>query len=137
MEPEEVEEEEDLDFVPFLREDIPSDGSSGLTSENEGAGPTPTESPQDEHNRENSLAEGPSGQSGPSIGSTTGENEEAICKRTRARFSLQNHSLDELEAFLQESDEDAEGQNVDEEEEYRRYGPLKLHVITKFLDCTF
>jgi hypothetical protein len=120
MEPEEVEEEEDLDFVPFLREDIPSDGSSGLTSENEGAGPASTESLQDENNGDNSLREAPSGQVGPTMGLFTVEDEEAICKRTRARLSLQNYSLDELEAFLQESDEDAEGQNADEEEEYRR-----------------
>lgn len=137
MEPEEVEEEEDLDFVPFLREDIPSDdGSSGVTSENEGAGPTLTESPLDENNRDNSLAAGLSGQVGPTTGLSKEEEEEAICKRTRARFSLENYSLDELEVFLQESDEDVEGQNVDEEEEYRRYEPLKL-CITNFLNCTF
>ncbi|KAJ4760491.1 Myb-like protein O [Rhynchospora pubera] len=125
MEPEEVEEEEDLDFVPFLREDIPSDGSSGLTSENEGVGPAPTEeSPLDvnNNNRDDGLAEGPSGQAGPTTGLSMGEEEDdAICKRTRARFSLENYSLDELEAFLQESDEDGGGPNVDEEEEYRRF----------------
>ncbi|KAF3330244.1 Myb-like protein O [Carex littledalei] len=122
MEPEEVEEEEDLDFVPFLREDIPSDdGSSGVTSENEGAGPTLIESPLDENNMDNSLAAGLSGPVGPTTGLSKEEEEEAICKRTRARFSLENYSLDELEVFLQESDEDAEGQNVDEEEEYRRF----------------
>ncbi|GJN29417.1 hypothetical protein PR202_gb17643 [Eleusine coracana subsp. coracana] len=47
--------------------------------------------------------------------------EDAICRRTRARYSLENYSLEELETFLQESDDDGDLQNVDEEEEYRKF----------------
>lgn len=47
--------------------------------------------------------------------------EDAICRRTRARYSLANYSLDELETFLQESDDDGDLQNVDEEEEYHKF----------------
>jgi hypothetical protein len=47
--------------------------------------------------------------------------EDAICRRTRARYSLANYALDELETFLQESDDDGDLQNVDEEEEYRKF----------------
>lgn len=47
--------------------------------------------------------------------------EDAIFKRTRARYSLADLSLDELETFLQESDEDDYFQNVDDEEEYRKF----------------
>ncbi|CAD6337361.1 unnamed protein product [Miscanthus lutarioriparius] len=47
--------------------------------------------------------------------------EDAICRRTRARYSLANYSLEELETFLQESDDDSGLQNVDEEEEYRKF----------------
>eukprot|EP01018_Ginkgo_biloba_P014649 Gb_20931 [translate_table: standard] len=49
------------------------------------------------------------------------EVEDAICKRTRAHYSLADLSLDELETFLQESDEDDYFQNVDDEEEYRKF----------------
>lgn len=47
--------------------------------------------------------------------------EDAICRRTRARYSLANYSLEELETFLQESDDDGDIQNVDEEGEYRKF----------------
>ncbi|CAM0952735.1 unnamed protein product [Alopecurus aequalis] len=47
--------------------------------------------------------------------------EDAICRRTRARYSLANYALEELETFLQESDDDGDPQNVDEEEEYRKF----------------
>ncbi|MCO5588920.1 hypothetical protein L7F22_042881 [Adiantum nelumboides] len=46
---------------------------------------------------------------------------DAICRRTRAHFSLTDMSLDELETFLQESDEEDYFQNVDDEEEYRKF----------------
>ncbi|MCO5609482.1 hypothetical protein L7F22_063709 [Adiantum nelumboides] len=46
---------------------------------------------------------------------------DAICRRTRAQFSLTDMSLDELETFLQESDEEDYFQNVDDEEEYRKF----------------
>ncbi|PON43914.1 ATPase, F1 complex, gamma subunit [Parasponia andersonii] len=47
--------------------------------------------------------------------------EDAICTRTRARYSLASFSLDELETFLQETDDEDDLQNVDDEEEYRRF----------------
>ncbi|KAA8542003.1 hypothetical protein F0562_023155 [Nyssa sinensis] len=46
---------------------------------------------------------------------------DAICMRTRARFSLARFTLDELETFLQETDDDDDLQNVDDEEEYRKF----------------
>ncbi|KAK9674057.1 hypothetical protein RND81_12G208200 [Saponaria officinalis] len=49
------------------------------------------------------------------------DDEDAICKRTRARYSLASFTLDELENFLQETDDDDDFQNVDEEEEYRKF----------------
>lgn len=49
------------------------------------------------------------------------DDEDAICRRTRARYSLASFSLDELEAFLQETDDDDDLQNVDDEEEYRKF----------------
>lgn len=48
------------------------------------------------------------------------DEDDAICKRTRARYSLASFTLDELETFLQESDDD-DIQNVDEEEEYKKF----------------
>lgn len=49
------------------------------------------------------------------------DDEDAICRRTRARYSLASFTLDELEAFLQETDDDEDLQNVDDEEEYRKF----------------
>ncbi|KAL3699785.1 hypothetical protein R1sor_017807 [Riccia sorocarpa] len=46
---------------------------------------------------------------------------DAISKRTRAHYSLADMSLDQLEMFLQESDEEEYFQNVDDEEEYRKF----------------
>ncbi|KAI6704521.1 hypothetical protein NL676_007483 [Syzygium grande] len=49
------------------------------------------------------------------------DGEDAICKRTRARYSLASFTLDELESFLQETDDDDDIQNVDDEEEYKKF----------------
>ncbi|KAF5195381.1 Homeodomain-like superfamily protein [Thalictrum thalictroides] len=49
------------------------------------------------------------------------DDEDAICKRTRARYSLANFSLDELETFLQETDDEEDLHNVDDEQEYRKF----------------
>lgn len=49
------------------------------------------------------------------------ESEDAICTRTRARYSLASFTLDELETFLQETDDDDDLPNVDDEEEYRKF----------------
>ncbi|KAM3374519.1 putative protein isoform X1 [Capsicum galapagoense] len=55
------------------------------------------------------------------------DNEDAICKRTRARYSLASFTLDELEMFLQETDDEDDLQNVDDEEEYRKFLAAVLH----------
>ena len=47
------------------------------------------------------------------------DGEDAICKRTRARYSLA--TLDELETFLQESDDEDDLPNVDDEVECRKF----------------
>ncbi|XP_048131823.1 uncharacterized protein LOC115725896 isoform X3 [Rhodamnia argentea] len=52
---------------------------------------------------------------------THSDDEDAICKRTRARYSLASFTLDELESFLQETDDDDDIQNVDDEEEYKKF----------------
>lgn len=47
--------------------------------------------------------------------------DDAICRRTRARHSLANYTLEELETFLQESDDDDNLHNIDDEEEYHKF----------------
>ncbi|KAL5840440.1 hypothetical protein ACOSQ3_013111 [Xanthoceras sorbifolium] len=59
------------------------------------------------------------------------DDEDAICRRTRARYSLSSFTLDELEAFLQETDDDDDLQNVDDEEEYRKF----LAAVLQGGDC--
>lgn len=49
------------------------------------------------------------------------DDDDAICTRTRARYSLAGFTLDELETFLQETDDDGDLQNVDDEEEYKKF----------------
>ncbi|PNY06476.1 putative DUO pollen-like protein [Trifolium pratense] len=49
------------------------------------------------------------------------DNDDAICMRTRARYSLEGFSLDELETFLQETDDEDDLQNADDEEEYKKF----------------
>ncbi|XP_050235391.1 uncharacterized protein LOC126683732 [Mercurialis annua] len=49
------------------------------------------------------------------------EDMDAIWKRTRARYSLTSFTLDELETFLQETDDEDDLQNVDDEQEYRKF----------------
>ncbi|KAK9059067.1 hypothetical protein SSX86_021686 [Deinandra increscens subsp. villosa] len=47
---------------------------------------------------------------------------DAIWRRTRARYSLVGSTLDELETFLQETDDEDElHHNIDDEEEYRKF----------------
>ncbi|GAB2216288.1 hypothetical protein Droror1_Dr00024059 [Drosera rotundifolia] len=55
------------------------------------------------------------------------DNDDAICKRTRARYSLTGITLDELETFLQETDDDDDLQRIDDEEEYRKFLAAVLH----------
>nr|POE67464.1 hypothetical protein CFP56_27394 [Quercus suber] len=49
------------------------------------------------------------------------ENKDAVCTRTRVCYSLASFTLDELKTFLQETDYDDDFQNVDGEEEYRKF----------------
>ncbi|XP_015959826.1 uncharacterized protein LOC107483729 [Arachis duranensis] len=49
------------------------------------------------------------------------DSEDAICMRTRARYSLASFTLDELETFLQETDDDDDLQNANDEEEYKKF----------------
>ncbi|CAN8245579.1 unnamed protein product [Cochlearia groenlandica] len=49
------------------------------------------------------------------------EEDDAICKRTRAKYSLESFTLDDLEAFLQETDDEDDIANVDDDEEYRKF----------------
>ncbi|KAI3990758.1 hypothetical protein MKX01_023058 [Papaver californicum] len=49
------------------------------------------------------------------------DEEDAICRRTRARYSLASFTLEELVTFLQETDDDDDLQNVDDEQEYRKF----------------
>ncbi|KAL8041733.1 hypothetical protein ABFS82_09G003300 [Erythranthe guttata] len=49
------------------------------------------------------------------------DTDDAICMRTRARYSLASFTLDELETFLQETDDEDDLQNVDDEVEYRKF----------------
>ncbi|KAM0907285.1 hypothetical protein ACQ4PT_016228 [Festuca glaucescens] len=100
----------------FCEEGVPEDTSTQLYCEN-GEGrvnrlvkePVQTEAPLP-----------PSAQNSHPLSPEASE-EDAICRRTRARYSLANYALDELETFLQESDHDGDLQNVDEEEEYRKF----------------
>ncbi|GAB2242479.1 hypothetical protein Droror1_Dr00019254 [Drosera rotundifolia] len=55
------------------------------------------------------------------------DNDDAICKRTRAHYSLTGITLDELETFLQETDDDDDLQRIDDEEEYRKFLAAVLH----------
>ncbi|WOH11722.1 hypothetical protein DCAR_0831213 [Daucus carota subsp. sativus] len=55
------------------------------------------------------------------------DDEDAICRRTRARYSLASFTLDELETFLQETDDEDDLPNVDDEAEYRKFLAAVLH----------
>ncbi|KAJ4954889.1 hypothetical protein NE237_011672 [Protea cynaroides] len=57
----------------------------------------------------------------PGIAVVDLDEEDAICRRTRARYSLSNFTLDELETFLQETDDEADFQHADDEQEYRKF----------------
>ncbi|KAM0884960.1 hypothetical protein ACQ4PT_030659 [Festuca glaucescens] len=95
-------EDDDMDFNPLLIEGLPSETSSSLTSEEE------CEETSSE-NQPSTLRDSPASE------------EDAVSRRTRARYSLANDALEELETFLQESDDEGNLQNVDEEDEYRKF----------------
>ncbi|KAF9672065.1 hypothetical protein SADUNF_Sadunf11G0001800 [Salix dunnii] len=162
---EEDDEEEDMDFNPFLKGTPSPEASSSLSSELEGLEEGVKEVRSGEvrnydvgdvnHGEEvvvasgvevRSVKEGESGgdrrgkrrklgfgsnvedgnegekESGVSeVGLDVDDDEDAICKRTRARYSLASFTLDELEMFLQESDDEDDLPNVDDEVEYRKF----------------
>jgi hypothetical protein len=60
------------------------------------------------------------------------DDEDAICKRTRARYSLASFTLDELETFLQESDDEDDLPNVDDEVECRKF-LLRLFCLVEMV----
>ncbi|KAL2518196.1 Homeodomain-like superfamily protein [Abeliophyllum distichum] len=60
--------------------------------------------------------------------------EDAICMRTRARYSLASFTLDELETFLQETDDEDDLQNVDDEKEYRKFLAAVLQGVDDSLN---
>ncbi|KAJ0265656.1 Homeodomain-like superfamily protein [Hirschfeldia incana] len=123
--PEEEEEEEDVDFNPLLKEAPSREPSSSLSSDVE------TLDPREEEDKEETASIPPKvSPPPPPQGSKEAEAEEddAICKRTRARYSLESFTLDDLEAFLQETDDEDDIPNVDDEEEYRKFLAAVLHI---------
>ncbi|WCJ20167.1 Homeodomain-like superfamily protein [Euphorbia peplus] len=133
---EEEDEDEDFDFNPFLKGTPSPEASSSLSSEVEVFdGNSSKITPDDEvrnypvgdcEHGEEVVMQAPlqivpcndNGFSNPGTGS---DDEDAIWKRTRARYSLASFTLDELETFLQETDDEEDLQNVDDEEEYRKF----------------
>ncbi|KAJ4950656.1 hypothetical protein NE237_027488 [Protea cynaroides] len=182
LEPEEN-EDEDVDFNPFLKETLSSEASSSLSSENEGLGADVVDNVTSSFAPNNANFSSKMTNKAHDCASRDSENDEevvmqtrlspegsyweeseavlqeklkkrklavtfqqemevvpgkdnaasngtdavddamkdAICRRTRARYSLANFTLDELENFLQETDDDADLQHVDDEEEYRKF----------------
>lgn len=156
-------EEEDVDFNPFLKGTPSREPSSSLSSEVEAIidgeivssisvvqGRDNGDKGREEEiaipERLNSNSDSGSQKEGGFVGEKTGEQlcdmiqtqkpvlmmspdeeDDAICKRTRARYSLESFTLDDLEAFLQETDDEDDIPNVDDEEEYRKFLAAVLH----------
>ncbi|KAF6146056.1 hypothetical protein GIB67_033415 [Kingdonia uniflora] len=158
-----VDEDEDVDFNPFLRGTPSPEASSSLSSEIEGLSDNVMDNTEEafadedanemselsrdsEDDEEEVLTQNvvstPLLETGPGYHEGVVENvnegeliesgnsskhvvdlddEDAICRRTRARYSLANFSLDELENFLQETDDDDDLPNVDDEQEYQKF----------------
>lgn len=170
-------EEEDVDFNPFLKDSPSREASSSLSSEvetldgeivNSITVPQTLEGKEEIAMPSNVSCQEPIPQDSPDPGSLKGggfvrdkvssadertveasnengeqlgdmmiqtqkqdlmstEEDDAICKRTRARYSLASFTLDDLEAFLQETDDEDDIPNVDDEEEYRKFLAAVLH----------
>ncbi|KAI3716892.1 hypothetical protein L1987_68106 [Smallanthus sonchifolius] len=146
----EEDEEGDMDFNPFLKEALSLEASSSLSSEIEEFDADVVDS-RENHSPVVNVANAPDelhddgvGNVEPDIatnaviddvtveecGDTShsqkvnvdSDDEDAIWRRTRARYSLVGSTLDELETFLQETDdEDDLHHNIDDEEEYRKF----------------
>lgn len=137
-EEEEEEEEEDVDFNPLLKETPSREASSSLSSDVETLDAEPVNSiitqslsngvREEEAKEEIAVVQAES--TTPKVSPPQGSKEEeddAICKRTRARYSLASFTLDDLEAFLQETDDEDDIPNVDDQEEYRKFLAAVLH----------
>ncbi|KAF8092300.1 hypothetical protein N665_0418s0032 [Sinapis alba] len=116
---EEEEEEEDVDFNPLLKEAPSREASSSLSSDVENL------DAREEAKEETAMQV----ESIPKVSppQASKEEDDAICKRTRARYSLVSFTLDDLEAFLQETDDEDDIPNVDDEKEYRKFLAAVLH----------
>ncbi|KAI7746798.1 hypothetical protein M8C21_007705 [Ambrosia artemisiifolia] len=146
----EEDEEGDMDFNPFLKEALSLEASSSLSSEIEEFDADVIESRENYSpvvnvaNAPDELQDDGARNVEPSIAANTvtddvtgegygdmshsqkvndgSDDEDAIWRRTRARYSLVGSTLDELETFLQETDdEDDLHHNIDDEEEYRKF----------------
>lgn len=132
---EDEDEEEDVDFNPFLKEASSPEASSSISSdEDEEIVVDAVEHEQQQQQHQQLQVATPMPESkkrkidlnvedagGKGSDDDDEEEEDAICRRTRARYSLANCSLDELETFLQETDDDEDIQNVDDEQEYNKF----------------
>ncbi|KAJ0692251.1 putative transcription factor MYB-HB-like family [Helianthus annuus] len=138
----EEDEEGDMDFNPFLKEAPSLEASSSLSSEIEEFETDVVDS-RENHSPLVNVANAPDELQDdgirnvePNIATNTvtddvtveqmvngdSDDEDAIWRRTRARYSLVGSTLDELETFLQETDdEDDLHHNIDDEEEYRKF----------------
>ncbi|GFP88512.1 thioredoxin-like 3-3 [Phtheirospermum japonicum] len=149
--PGEEDEDEDADFNPFLKENNSVEASSSLSSEVEDLDANVADSVKEMMKQttvsseevfaattdkdlvlvtQSEIESGCEKENGPTSVMDATDFEEpmldvdsdgAICMRTRARYSLASFTLDELETFLQESDDEDDLQNVDDEEEYRKF----------------
>ncbi|CAH8336056.1 unnamed protein product [Eruca vesicaria subsp. sativa] len=125
---EEEEEEEDVDFNPHLKETPSREASSSLSSDVETLDAEPVNSITQTSQKEEIAAQVESiPKVSPPPQGLEEEEDDAICKRTRAKYSLESFTLDDLEAFLQETDDEDDIPNVDDEEEYRKFLTAVLH----------
>ncbi|RYR13427.1 hypothetical protein Ahy_B04g070432 isoform A [Arachis hypogaea] len=148
------EEDEDVDFNPFLKETPSQEASSSLSSEVDALDDNVVTSEQSVGTKSKSklttkmssalISQSEMNQgkhnnlmcatdcNDPTIGELSNiaksltpiidiDSEDAICMRTRARYSLASFTLDELETFLQETDDDDDLQNANDEEEYKKF----------------
>ncbi|XP_076881578.1 uncharacterized protein LOC143529735 [Bidens hawaiensis] len=134
----EEDEDGDMDFNPFLKEALSLEASSSLSSEIEEFDADVVDSTEN-HSPVVNDTNAPDEFQNDSVRNiepntdtntvtddvnddVTGDDDDAIWRRTRARYSLVGSTLDELETFLQETDdEDDLHHNIDDEEEYRKF----------------
>ncbi|KAL4563044.1 hypothetical protein LXL04_027075 [Taraxacum kok-saghyz] len=135
-EEEEEDEEGDIDFNPFLKDPPSLEPSSSLSSDIEEFHADVDSTSHHHHNRppventehsQQTVTQVPDSYdtepNKPIVNSDDNDDDEdAIWRRTRARYSLVGSTLDELETFLQETDdEDDLHHNIDDEQEYRKF----------------